>query len=235
VTQLTRTWIVSDVHIGSRFCRHDGFLEFVAGLPDGDALVLNGDIVDRFHDSVPGAREAGVAAVRAASAVRPVTWLTGNNDRGYRLPRAPAVRYAEEAVIAGGILVSHGDRFEPTFRRNPFLVIPVRAMYWAYRSLNRKPMHPAAFAKMLRAAYRAFTNHIATAACGEARRRGFSAVLCGHTHKAEDRTIGGVRYVNTGCWTEEDCFCAVLDETGIALVEAGRRRCATGAVRGGTL
>jgi len=223
-----RTWIVSDVHLGSPFCRYREFMAFLARLPDGDALVLNGDIVDDFHDSLPREREAGLRAVRAASAVRSVMWLTGNNDRRYRLPDAPAINYAEEAVLAGGVLVCHGDRFEPTFRRNPFLVIPVKAMYWAYRRLCGRPVHPAAFAKLLRAAYRAFTNHVARAACEEARSRGLEAVVCGHTHMAEERTAGDVRYVNTGCWTELDCFCAVADSGGLTLVAAASAKPVTG-------
>jgi UDP-2,3-diacylglucosamine pyrophosphatase LpxH len=223
-----RTWIAGDVHLGSPFCRHDEFIAFLEGLPDGDALVLNGDIVDNCRDSLPDRRKAGLRAVRAASAIRPVTWLAGNNDRRYRLPDAPAINYAEETVVAGGVLVCHGDRFEPTFRRNPFLVVPVKAMYWAYRNLYGRPVHPAAFAKLLRVAYRAFTNHVATAACEEARRRGLAAIVCGHTHMAEERTGGGVRYVNTGCWTELDCFCAAADSGAVTLVPAGSARSAPG-------
>ncbi len=35
-----------------------------------------------------------------------------------------------------------------------------------------------------------------------ARRNGFAAVICGHTHYSEDTVIQGIRYINTGCWTE---------------------------------
>jgi UDP-2,3-diacylglucosamine pyrophosphatase LpxH len=35
---------------------------------------------------------------------------------------------------------------------------------------------------------------------------GFEAVTCGHTHFAEDVIFNGVRYINTGAWTEFPAF-----------------------------
>ena len=35
-----------------------------------------------------------------------------------------------------------------------------------------------------------------------AKENGFGAIACGHTHQPEDRTVQGVRYINTGAWTE---------------------------------
>jgi hypothetical protein len=35
-----------------------------------------------------------------------------------------------------------------------------------------------------------------------ARENGYEAVTCGHTHFAEDMVVNGVRYINTGAWTE---------------------------------
>ena len=36
----------------------------------------------------------------------------------------------------------------------------------------------------------------------EARRRGVDGIVCGHIHKAEIRSIGGVLYCNDGDWVE---------------------------------
>ena len=36
----------------------------------------------------------------------------------------------------------------------------------------------------------------------EARRRGVDGVVCGHIHKAEIRSIGGILYCNDGDWVE---------------------------------
>ena len=34
----------------------------------------------------------------------------------------------------------------------------------------------------------------------------FEAVACGHTHFAEDLFFNGIRYINTGAWTEFPVF-----------------------------
>ena len=44
---------------------------------------------------------------------------------------------------------------------------------------------------------------------GEARRRGFDGVVCGHIHHAEMRDCNGVLYLNTGDWVES---CTALVE-----------------------
>jgi predicted phosphodiesterase len=35
---------------------------------------------------------------------------------------------------------------------------------------------------------------------------GFEAVTCGHTHFAEEYFINGIRYLNTGAWTERPTY-----------------------------
>ena len=48
-----------------------------------------------------------------------------------------------------------------------------------------------------------------TALAGEARRRGFDGVVCGHIHHAEMREVDGVLYLNDGDWVES---CTALVE-----------------------
>jgi UDP-2,3-diacylglucosamine pyrophosphatase LpxH len=48
-----------------------------------------------------------------------------------------------------------------------------------------------------------------TALAGEARRRGFDGVVCGHIHHAEMREVQGVLYLNDGDWVES---CTALVE-----------------------
>jgi UDP-2,3-diacylglucosamine pyrophosphatase LpxH len=208
---------VSDVHLGSRFCRYCAFVSFLGSLPDGDALVLNGDTLDRSSRAFMARHRSAIDLIRQQSEKRQVTWIRGNNDAHFQLPDAPAVRYVDEQTQIEGCLVCHGHEFEPTFRRNPLLVVPVKAMYWAYRLFSGKPIHAAAFAKLLRTAYLAFCSQVAAGACAEAARLGVSTVICGHTHMPEDRVVRGIRYINTGCWTETEFYAAVIDSEGPAL------------------
>jgi UDP-2,3-diacylglucosamine pyrophosphatase LpxH len=52
-------------------------------------------------------------------------------------------------------------------------------------------------------------------ACAAA--NGFQAVTCGHTHYAEDSVCDGIRYVNTGAWTEMPAFCLRIGPANMRL------------------
>lgn len=51
-----------------------------------------------------------------------------------------------------------------------------------------------------------FEEHLQTLAA----RRGCDGVMCGHIHKAEDRHIGAIRYLNSGDWVES--LTAIVEE-----------------------
>ena len=44
--------------------------------------------------------------------------------------------------------------------------------------------------------------NVASNAVDCAEENGYGAVACGHTHFAEDLVVNGIRYLNTGAWTE---------------------------------
>ena len=52
-----------------------------------------------------------------------------------------------------------------------------------------------------------------------AARRGCEGVMCGHIHKAEDRMIGDVRYINSGDWVESLTAVVEEDDGTIRVVE----------------
>ena len=49
---------------------------------------------------------------------------------------------------------------------------------------------------------RMLSEHVANNALSSAREQGFGAVVCGHTHAPMDIERQGLRYFNTGSWTE---------------------------------
>ena len=48
---------------------------------------------------------------------------------------------------------------------------------------------------------------------------GFAAVTCGHVHYPEDIEIKGIRYLNTGSWTEDKTFYIAVDDSEIVFRE----------------
>jgi UDP-2,3-diacylglucosamine pyrophosphatase LpxH len=50
-----------------------------------------------------------------------------------------------------------------------------------------------------------------------ARKRGVQTVICGHTHEPVDETVDGIRYINSGSWTEEPCSFVTVGDDGPSL------------------
>ena len=46
---------------------------------------------------------------------------------------------------------------------------------------------------------------------------GYDAVTCGHTHFAEDIVLNGIRYINTGAWTEFPAFFLLITDNEMSL------------------
>ncbi len=208
-----RTIITSDIHLGSRQSRAADFLAFLETLPAEDRLVLNGDVVTHFarEQALPEVHAAVLDKLRAMSREREVIWLRGNNDRHFTLRDPAGIVFANDYLVDGLLYATHGDRFDhlmPTLR---FVLIPLRVVYEFCTRVVGKTTHVASFAKRFPLVYNVLNGHVARNATAYARTQGLRAVTCGHTHHPEERETGGIRYFNTGCWTEEAARVLVVD------------------------
>jgi UDP-2,3-diacylglucosamine pyrophosphatase LpxH len=231
-----RTVFISDTHLGTRGCRGDFLADFL-GRISCERMFLVGDIIDGWrlrkswywdamHDEVLR------LILRHARSGTDVTYIPGNHDEMFRawLPHFPpglevaGVRLAAEAVhetVDGRrLLVIHGDQFDSVVRYAKFLAL---LGDWAYtmalvvnRWFNagrRRLGYPywslsAWLKRQVKEAVKAI-DRFELALAGEARRRGFDGVVCGHIHHAEMRTVNGVLYINDGDWVES---CTALVE-----------------------
>ena len=217
-----RTLITSDIHLGSRQSRATDFLAFLGALSAGDRLVLNGDVIMHFtrEGSLPDGHAAVLEKLRAMSREREVIWLRGNNDRHFALRDPAAIIFAKDYLVDGMLYVAHGDRFDrlmPTLR---CVLIPLRVVYEFCTRVVGTQTHVAAFAKRFPLVYNILNGHVARNAMAYARTHGLQAVTCGHTHHPEVREAGGIRYFNTGCWTEASARVLVVDGERISLQSA---------------
>ena len=233
-----RAVFISDTHLGTKGARTD-FLSDFLGRVTCEHLFLVGDIVDGWrlrkswywnaeHDQVLR------HILRHARNGTAVTYIPGNHDEMFRawLPTVMdpttlevagiALRNEAEHVTADGrrFLVTHGDQFDSVVRYAKVLAQLGDSAYvtslvfnrW-FNVARRKLGYPywslSQWAKrQVKGAVKAI-DRFETALAGEAERRGFDGVVCGHIHHAEMRRVGGVMYMNDGDWVES---CTALVE-----------------------
>ncbi len=228
-----RAVFISDTHLGTRGCRSD-FLAHFLGSFTTESLYMVGDIVDgwrlrkswywdEMHDEVVK------LVLRHASNGAKVLYIPGNHDEMFRawLPLGLEIGGVKligqaEHVTADGkrLLIMHGDEFDSVVRYAKTLAFLGDWAYTAAQNINRwfnairRPLgYPywslSQWAKrQVKEAVKAI-DRFEGALAGEAKRRHFDGVVCGHIHHAEMRQLDGVLYLNTGDWVES---CTALVE-----------------------
>jgi UDP-2,3-diacylglucosamine pyrophosphatase LpxH len=167
-----------------------------------------------------------------------VVYLRGNHDDFLRrlIPIAlDRIELAEEHVHVGAdgrrYLCIHGDAFDTVTAKMRWLAVigdisyqlllDINRFYNRWRAWRGKEYFSLSQAikgrvKEAVSFISRFEDHIQSLAA----RRGCDGVMCGHIHKAEDRMIGGVRYLNSGDWVES--LTAVVEEADGTLRVVGR-------------
>lgn len=209
--------MVSDLHLGSRYFCHDNFLEWLAGLPDSAPLILNGDIIDDPRTPLDEAHRAVLERLVRESHCRPLVWVYGNHDEGVALEDPGRIHFARRWQLGHRLLIVHGDSLDELMPRHNLFKKVFKLIHRLRVRLGFPDMHVAQYAKKWQLFYRVLNDHVARKALKAARTQGFEAITCGHTHAAMDLRQGGVRYLNTGAWTEEPHHFLEVDAEGIRL------------------
>ncbi|MCP1288998.1 MULTISPECIES: UDP-2,3-diacylglucosamine diphosphatase [Chromobacterium] len=221
--QLRAIWI-SDVHLGTSGCRADHLLDFLR-CHESEYLYLVGDIVDGWQLKKSwywkqSHNDVVQKVLRKARKGTKVIYVPGNHDEAARQYAGLdfggiAIRQEAEHRTADGkrLLILHGDEFDGVIQYAKWLAYVGDTLYtlilelnrgfnWArlklglpYWSLSQYLKHKVKNAVN-------FISNFETILAGEARRRGYDGVICGHIHKAEVRDIDGILYGNSGDWVE---------------------------------
>ena len=204
-----------------RFCRHDRFRAFLDGIPDGACLILNGDTIDNPYAVLPPDHFALLDQIRKASNRLTIVWIEGNHDEGYRLNDAPDIVYCTSYLVNGSLLVCHGHYFDNVLPYHRWFVV---LFLWLHRFriwLGAAPVHVALYAKRWQYCYSYLCRNVMMNAVEHCREHNFKAAACGHVHYAEDTTIDGIRYLNTGSWTEPIAHFVIVEREEIRLQPVG--------------
>ena len=197
------TWIVSDLHLGSVYFRHENFLRFLREMPEGVRLVLNGDTIDDPADPLPAEHKQVLHRLVEESDRRSVVFVYGNHDEGFGLDQPGRIEFVQQLTVDGRLLVVHGDKLDGVMPRHSWFVAAFRRFHRLLVRLGLKDVHVAQYAKNWGFLYRVLNQHVAHRALASARAEGLEAVTCGHTHAPMELQREGRRYLNTGAWTEE--------------------------------
>lgn len=201
------TVVTSDVHLGSPFFLCERFEAFLLALPPEATLVLNGDTVDYRRGDMPERHLAVLDLLRAQSRVRPVVWVTGNHDDGYFMEDPAAIRFVHDFSLGKRLFIAHGHDFDNVMPYHRTFIRVFRALHLLRMRLGCEAVHVAQYAKKWAVLYGVLRRNVLMNALEHAREGGYAAVTCGHTHYPEDATIDGIRYFNTGSWTERPVYC----------------------------
>ena len=194
--------IVSDLHIGSRFFVAEAFEQFLSQMPEDCELVLNGDVINLPYEKLNPSHRKILDLIKQLSLRQKVIWLQGNHDNGYVPDQFGKVVFKRSHSVGNRLLITHGDDFDEIMPRNQLFMKVFKLLHRVRVRLGAKPVHVAEYAKKWKSLYKVLRKNVMTNAVKCAKENGYQAVICGHTHYAEDVLFYGVRYINTGAWTE---------------------------------
>ena len=194
--------IVSDLHIGSPYLQSRVLEDFLQALPADHEFILNGDIIDQPYSKMKKSDQRILDCIEEISLGQKVVWIQGNHDNGYTPTGLGKVTVTRSYRIGNSLLITHGDDFDEIMPRSRAFIKAFKLMHDLRVKLGAKPVHVAEYAKKWKAFYRVLRKNVALNAVSCAVENGFAAVACGHTHYPEDMVVDGIRYVNTGAWTE---------------------------------
>ncbi|MCX7590844.1 MAG: metallophosphoesterase, partial [Kiritimatiellae bacterium] len=199
------------LHLGSKYSFVDQFASFLRSLPEDRTLILNGDIVCRTsRGKLPPHHQEILGLIRSESLRRRVVWVWGNHDENFVPADSQEIEFRLYFAIDRRLLVSHGIHFDSVMPRHRLFMLLFRFFHHFRLALGAPSVHVAQYAKKFPFLYRVLLDEVAWNAVQFAKQNGYEAVACGHTHHVEQRLIDGIRYFNTGAWTEKPlCYLEV--------------------------
>lgn len=216
--------VISDVHLGTFGSKAVEVLSYLNSIAP-EVLVINGDLIDIWQFRKRYFPKSHLAVLQKvfqmAASGTPVYFLPGNHDdliRRFGDFSLGNLHIQNELVLdldGKKVWFHHGDKYDVSIRHQGIATFGGRfyeCLILIEKGLNflLKPFKiELAIAKKIKA----FSKKMSKKAIDfeakfvdEGIQRGFDAVVCGHVHKPQQRTIvgekGSIVYLNSGDWVE---------------------------------
>jgi UDP-2,3-diacylglucosamine pyrophosphatase LpxH len=198
--------VVSDLHIGSRYFLHKNFMQFLQNIPQDHEFILNGDIINNPYAKMKPADQQILNRFGEMSLQQKVVWVRGNHDNGYIPDNLGKIQIKQHHALQKRLFITHGDFFDEVMPRSQMFIKAFKIMHDLRVKLGARPIHVAQYAKKWKSFYEYLRKNVMLNAVSYAAANGFEAVTCGHTHFAEEQFVNGIKYLNTGAWTERPTY-----------------------------
>ncbi len=208
--------IISDLHLGSAYCKEEELLQFLNAL-ECDELILAGDIVDFVK--IPVFSQLSLEILKKITSFPKVVYIIGNHDYSFDAFAGKSLSHIEFMEMYEfdegnrSFRVEHGDRYESGFWSKWSEGVLLKlvsicqdwlertfdvdlATWWANRALAKR--------KLIRLwDIIDFNNDV-------------DVTIMGHSHRPEvviwvDHEENIKTYVNTGDWVDHTTYAQIVD------------------------
>ena len=216
------TVIVSDIHLGSEVSRSKRMLALLRSY-NFNRLILNGDVFDDLNFKRLSKDDWKVLSfLRKLSNPKrnvEVVWVIGNHDGGVAeiLSHLLGVPVHEQYLFeVAGVrhLAIHGHQFDKWITEHIAITAVASTIYLWIQKVDPEH-HVSRWVKRRSKKWLRLSDKVGLDAVQHARKTDdIQVVHCGHTHQAIDKDVDGVRYVNSGSWTDKPSQYVTIDHGG---------------------
>ena len=202
--------IISDIHFGSPMCQAKELDAFLSNIRV-KYLILAGDVFDDLKfNRLQHWHWQALGRLRKISDHCQVIWIRGNHDtvsaRTMSHLLGVEVRNNFDWIADGKkFFVVHGDRWDTFIYKHQRLT---SLTTWIYNTLMKFNTAGARkFSKWLKRKAKLLTRNSEAVQYGAihfAKKKGYDAIFCGHTHMAMLTSIDNIIYGNDGTWQSDD-------------------------------
>ncbi len=220
----THTLIISDLHLGTSVSRPEKVLELLKSY-SFRKLILLGDIFDSldFRD-IPKSSLELISYIGKIAKEKKIRWVIGNHDKGLSdvfgpLMDAKIYQVYEWEFEGKKYLAIHGHQFDRFLINNAFLSYAATWFYNLIQRLDNEKKTVSHYLKRKSKGWLRLSEKVARGAIRFSLKHSADYVFCGHTHKALEKKSGGIKYYNSGCWTDTPCNYITIDKDNIKIHE----------------